>query len=479
MTQQDRDIYVVSDLHIGGAYAKQDAQAERGFRICTHVQQLAQFCLSLAELCAKGRNVEFVINGDFIDFLAEPEFESDVFVAFRESPERVVEILDRIVQRDIVLFAALRDLLAAGARLTVLLGNHDVELGFPAVRRRLAHWLDAIDDSARAGRFSFIYDGEAYVIGDALIEHGNRYDAWNAVDHDALRRLRSLQSRGQETSRAQFEPPAGSVLVSTIMNPIKSRYPFVDLLKPETSATLPILLALEPGVRGQLANVWALQRRASKHGPVAAAEPAWSGDISAMDNASESSTLDDDLRAVLGAEEAEEFLRGVENEFDSSGDISSVTLDSALGVLRLMTGSNSSALEKRLPALLAALQPLQNDRTFEDTYEPEGPYLDAARELAQNGIRYIIFGHTHLARKIDLGDGRTYFNSGTWADLIRFPPECLSGSKTQALMYLQAFLNDLVERRFERWISFRPTYVRLALREGHVVQAELCSYDAS
>src|SRR5207244_2236158 len=93
------------------------------------------------------------------------------------------------------------------------------------------------------------YDNEAYTVGDALIEHGNRYDRYNQVDHDALRRARSLQSRGLRPADhgVVLKPAPGSRMVAEVMNPIKARFPFVDLLKPETEAVLPILLTLTGG----------------------------------------------------------------------------------------------------------------------------------------------------------------------------------------------------------------------------------------
>src|SRR5262249_37777826 len=148
--------------------------------------------------------------------------------------------------RDRQLFDALRTFTGRRGRLTLLLGNHDVELSFPQVRRRLFQYLDA----EALTRITFIYDGEAYAVGDALIEHGNRYDGFNVIDHDRLRRVRSLQSRRQAIPpEYAFAPPPGSRLVASIMNPIKQMYPFVDLLKPETEAVVPMLLALEPEFR--------------------------------------------------------------------------------------------------------------------------------------------------------------------------------------------------------------------------------------
>lgn len=41
-------------------------------------------------------------------------------------------------------------------------------------------------------------------------------------------------------------------------------------------------------------------------------------------------------------------------------------------------------------------------------------FQKAVRELAQRGFDVVIFGHTHHRGIVDLGDGKTYFNSGSW-----------------------------------------------------------------
>ena len=54
-----------------------------------------------------------------------------------------------------------------GGELTLLLGNHDLELSMPQVRLALAERL-----GSEGKRFNFIFDGEAHVRGQLLIEHG-------------------------------------------------------------------------------------------------------------------------------------------------------------------------------------------------------------------------------------------------------------------------------------------------------------------
>src|SRR5262249_51776273 len=69
-------------------------------------------------------------------------------------------------------------------------------------------------------------------------------DDWNIADYEMIRRIgrEILQGRPVES----WVPNAGSLLVVEVMNNLKVRYPFVDLLKPEVEAVLPTLLALAP-----------------------------------------------------------------------------------------------------------------------------------------------------------------------------------------------------------------------------------------
>jgi len=503
MSQPTRQVYVISDLHIGGAYGDPADPEDRGFRINTHVAQLAAFVRSLAAKPAGTPSVELVVAGDFVDFLAEREEAAPHWSPFVADPARALAKLDAMIERDRELFDAFATYLAAGHRLVVLLGNHDIELSFPRVRDRLAVALGA----GPGTDYLFTYDGEAYLVGDALIEHGNRYDGFNVVNMNDLRQVRSMQSRGQIIpEKWAFEAPPGSFMVAEVINPIKESYRFIDLLKPETGAVVPILLALEPGYRSIVAKAAKNAVRASRFKTDTAALPSMGGDISSgggdmggldalggdiSSAATAAAPKDPELEAVLrdalGADPAQ-FMKHLEPEPQEAdpldalgGDISAMdTIKQGLGLARLLLSPNDGRVESRLPALLAALRALQDDNTFDPSIETRKEYLDAARELAQGDIRHVVFGHTHIARKVDLGDGRSYLNSGTWADLIRFPKEIVSGSEAEALGKVREFVGDLKDGRLARWISFVPTYVRLDLDgTGRVVETDVTSFDAS
>jgi UDP-2,3-diacylglucosamine pyrophosphatase LpxH len=237
---QVRSVYVISDLHLGGDYPVPREPGKRGFRLCTRADAVAQFIDSLTQKFTQQGPSELVLNGDTVDFLAERDEKPNTWSPFTADPRRAVGKLEAIIQRDQLVFHAIGRFLEKGGRLVVLLGNHDIELSLPAVRVAFRHAL-----SVKASHdFEFLYDGEAYVVGDALIEHGNRYDAWNQIDYDALRHVRSVQSRLLDMPEEHvFIPPAGSEMVTEVINTIKLDYPFVDLLKPETAAVVPMLLA--------------------------------------------------------------------------------------------------------------------------------------------------------------------------------------------------------------------------------------------
>jgi UDP-2,3-diacylglucosamine pyrophosphatase LpxH len=501
----NRLIYVISDLHIGGAEA--GVPGRRGFRIFTHAGDLGRFINCLAEKPFTNPSIEIVINGDFVDLLAEVDPVTGGWTALK-APSSASAALKNLVRRpcNLDVFSSLRSFVARGHTLTILLGNHDVELSFPDVRRTLQQEL-GLDN---ANRLQFLYDGEAYVIGDVLIEHGNRYDEFNTNDYNALRVVRSLQSRRIDVpERNRLVPSAGSELVATVINAQKEKYPFLDLLKPETEAVVPLLLALEPAVRGQLLHVMALKYRARGHGMRTAAIPALDGDIGASvsadpecqppgyaANLSPSDMAERELNAILqrtfGSDAAAGDFRSalapsIQTDLDS--DIKASARDAAtqlIGVLQLLLQGRTPTYKQRLPALLRAVRAAADESCFDPSSENCKAYGEAVADFATRGFKIILFGHTHLARDMKI-QGARYLNTGSWADRIRFPVEILGGTDKQALAELGRFLDCMRDREaFEGALArgelpakleFEPMYARLAFDDANtVLSADLCKF---
>jgi UDP-2,3-diacylglucosamine pyrophosphatase LpxH len=472
-------VFIISDLHLGGRPA---SAGTRGFQMMTHANVLAEFIQGLSY---QQISTELIIAGDFLDFLAEESGAMPRWVPVIDDPQHALRVFLDIAadpERGLChVFHALKLFTAAGHRVTLLLGNHDIELSYPAVRSALRAQICA----PGTHNYQFIYDGEAYSLGNALIEHGNRYDAFNVIDHDLLRRRRSLQSRSQEVAvDEEFSAPIGSHLVAEIMNPLKERYAFIDLLKPETEAVLPLLLALEPGVRGHLASLVSKYLASLGRGtrPFAPDVPIQLADASAnpastVENVHSSLTSILD-RAFGSPTSSRAFLDSL---FADAAALTCVRLTdaSSLGAIRglveLLTADKNSELKSRLPPLHAALRVLQSDRSFETDYETSPDYYRAAQRLStRTGSKFVVFGHTHLARDIALGNDARYLNSGTWTNLLRVPPRVLSEGPESAAALMQ-WVTDLKENKLQP--LFRPTYVRLDMDDnGQAFEAVLLEY---
>ncbi len=264
--QQFDALYVVSDLHIGGPA---DGQIFRQSELLTSlIRTLGSVSENsptrsgadvwnsvaisdqsrYAALPGTDLRVGLVLNGDVVDFLAEP---SPVYLDIDNGKNKLEGIVNREPFKDV--FVALREYLGQENRFLVLvLGNHDVELALPGPQQWLREWLAGGDDAAR-GRLILATDGSGFrcQVGtsDVLCIHGEIADDWNRIDHQGLRAI----AHGWKAGRSSYDwtPNGGTRLVIDVMNEVKETYAFVDLLKPEIEAVLPILNALDAKTAGR------------------------------------------------------------------------------------------------------------------------------------------------------------------------------------------------------------------------------------
>ncbi len=485
-----RLVFVISDLHLGGEAEEgpppspnvEPSKRKRGFRICTHEAELAEFINALAGINRAA--VELVINGDMVDFLAERTGNDEKQWSPFHYPESVaLARFADIIRRSAVVFNALKGFVTTpNHRLVILPGNHDLELNLPAVRRRLREAVGATG----AADYEFIAHGEAYRVGDVLIEHGNRLDDMNFADYAVMRHLCGLLSRGMAVDpKFEFRPPAGSELVAQVMNDLKKDYGFIDLLKPEAEAAFPVILALAPERRSKLVSVaWMLykgkQRRKEQlrryESNISAVE-ADAGSRKAIAPKRRSDPLGDLLEKTV---HRRDFAKPARTQRRSTSGTSEISLlDQASTLLALLKGKPEECWdESRLFDLRDALLAFQGQNCFDQLKETDVKYLEGAEALAFEPIRHVVFGHTHLAKRVKLTRGGYYFNSGTWADLLELPRAILDQSRTLLpLADLKAFVKDLVIGDYTKHQIFHPTYVRFVQDTGgNSVEAKLVDY---
>lgn len=449
-----RNIHIISDLHLGGR--PPGPGDPRGFRMCSQGQRLAGFVTALAE---QEEPLELVIAGDFVDFLAEPD-EQGRWSPFHHAD--APEILRRVIeQREPGVFRALANLLDRGHRLVVLLGNHDLELCLPECRALLRQALGA--GPGRRVDMELVLDDEAYVLGDAIVEHGNRVDPMNRVDHSALRAARVQASlRRGAIDPGLFPPPLGSRLVAEQMNPLKAELPFIDLLKPETRAVPPILLALKPSSLSRLLpTLRFLAQGKVRQGFEATHTALFGREIAAGTR-------------QLGGDPLTEALSTLPPELAQE-------LAEQLGAGTRGTEISSRAPGRSVDLLRRILLHLtREDGTFDLTEEQGAAWREAAQAHARAGYRVIVMGHTHSAVHEPIvasgADPRAvYINTGTWADLMTLPEGVADPDPQQANRALATWLDTVHEGRFE--VLLRPTWARLRLDgQDRVSSAELRQY---
>jgi UDP-2,3-diacylglucosamine pyrophosphatase LpxH len=436
-------VFVVSDLHLGGT---------PDFQICTPSgqQRLADF-VDWAGGQGPTADVHLVLAGDIVDFLAEAE--DGVFEAFTASDAGAARKLGRVLDGTPVVWDALAHLVERGAALTLLLGNHDIELSLPATRRVLLSRLGP-------GRVEFVYDNQALALGPVLIEHGNRYDCWNAVAHDQLRQARSRASR-REPQAGQFDAQPGSELVARVMNPIKRQYRFIDLLKPERAGVVPLLAFLHPVTFQRAWDYVSLQLEAAR-----------------VRFAEDQSPLDPDKVAAAQDVAREDALLMLAHRLAAGGDPGKVSSGAGRPgfVERWRRAVEGWVRAKELDELLEALRANAgaHGAAFDPGVEDE-EYLRPARARALAGFRVVVLGHTHLAKRVALEGGALYLNTGTWADLMRVPEAVLGGDRKA----LEAFADDIANDRLGARRRLIPTFADITLDGDAVRDAGIFFFDGA
>ncbi len=418
------ELHVVSDLHMGG---------DKGFQILRDTQRLAAYVRWVSEQ-RPGEKVALVLNGDVIDTLAE---KTEGYIATIDAEEVVLRIIRDPAFAPV--WSALADFVRVEERtLVVVIGNHDLELSFPGVQELIRQTLCGTDPVLRERiQFSTIGAGFTCTVGASRVfcTHGNETDAWNYNRYEDLSRLIRRLNAARTMGPNEWQPNAGTKLVKDVMNEIKARYHWVDLLKPETPAAIGVLLALDPGVAEKIYKlIPVLKKKVKSMGDV---DKRLSED--AFESPSEEEVKQIAMEDFLGphmrldytpgggesdladqmfeaAEEGYEGFSPVEEPRDDTLGAGQYIWDRLTGWLRGLTPEE--ALRRAL------LDWLKDDNTFNISNVD-----DTCRDINQSvgsDIHFLVTGHTHLDRAIDLGGNRFYFNCGTWIRLLQFTSKNLS-----------------------------------------------------
>jgi UDP-2,3-diacylglucosamine pyrophosphatase LpxH len=444
-------VVIISDLHLGKG-DDFDIFAGPG-----KTESLVSFIQAVATWPGM---VELVINGDFVDFLQLEPW--DLRVDRQEALQKMSRIAS--AYKDTIFRALGRFLDSPEHRITVLLGNHDVELAFPEVWKRAADAiLDAANGDAAARLSSLALDKTrvTYVrpVGDVLvhIEHGNADDPYNGMNYTTL-------FHDVERGTSDFSYPPGTQLVYDIINRHKQEFRFVDLLKPEIPA-VPLLLAAmkpkalidAPGIGAKslaaVGNKFLGWLRTKISGPTLSR----TGGVSSAETVEEqlgkdmAAAYQDVVGATNGVTETDALL--LQQYFESDGD-------DASPAHAVMAPSLRAAKVHLARAALGSLgRPVNlRDETYYKNEHTDRADARWALKRLTGDVRVVVFGHTHRPLKTEFEGNGLYVNSGAWANQITLPApsEDISGWMAR------------IRSNSEHNRAAFPTYVTLKTQDGGV-----------
>ena len=460
---------VVSDLHLSTEPELDDFYADGEFEdfVRHHVRAYA--------------SVHLVINGDWIDFQqidptpedvrADEVFERVYPLAM--TPEQAVRGLERTMERHPRFFAALRELVSVRdgtRRLTILRGNHDIELAFPAVTARLSHELG----DPPAGVLAFPPQGFFDAPSGTYIEHGNQFDPINA--------FRDVADPFVDKAARRIEVPFGTVIVKALWNRIERELPFVDKVRPMGDSVAAVFVQRPTFALLRFDYLVDLMRMAWRQNltamfarrPDGKEPPADSPAFEARRHWRRSPVggisllvllvlgLWVGLNAALAWEAAPTAAAAGRVRYLLHGVVGqgALGLAASMGVLvfarlarmamaRLDVWTRLRVLVYRLlvvasalafaygvvrllwiPLLIAVVAHIVHDaaRTLSAPavadHEPllrkplAHDVAAAIRLLRHPAVRCVVFGHTHQPMQLDLGAGKRYVNSGTWVRVL-------------------------------------------------------------
>lgn len=214
-----KTILVISDLHLGAGYI---VNKRKNFLEDFHYdKELIEFIEYHGSLHYQEREVELIINGDFLDLLAVP------FVPYFDdefwSEQAALDKLKMIISAHTGVFEALRNFLTfPNNRLVYILGNHDSELIFESLRKYL------LEQFPKEDQFKFkilLNTNEVYIPEEGVVlKHGHEYELAHHYDESSI----ATDVEGKK----YFIPPWGSYYVTRVINKFKEGRDYINAVRP-------------------------------------------------------------------------------------------------------------------------------------------------------------------------------------------------------------------------------------------------------
>jgi hypothetical protein len=406
----DRVVYVVSDMHLGpGWLPNGELDPLEDF---TAGEEFARF---LAHIGASSTPVELVIAGDFLEYcqtlpeigLASPQ--DDLGSSEEESLRRTRVILGQepqIASGHPVVFRALRSFMSDGHSVTIIAGNHDIDLLW---RKVWALIFDTIYPPGAWGDLRLV--NYSYTLGRSsrgrvFIEHGH--------EHDRANRFGDLMSQPFGIDRygvRRLKRCWGTLFVDKVYNQLERERWFIDNVKP-------ILRIVKLGLRNDFFFTATALGLVMRFLLASGLPPLLGGTAEGEDGPPP------DLEELAAAISDPDLARAVHQQMaDPAGR---AAMEQALAGMDMPASMIMAGASEALT--LDEVSVTTGGEVILGGGQVEDDYRTAARQTLESdpSLSTVIMGHTHgpingYVNPINLPDGREgyFFNSGTWTQHLR------------------------------------------------------------
>lgn len=208
---------VVSDFHIADGVREGELNPWENFY---HDSKFAELVRYYSTDYFEDEELELIINGDFFDLL-QVRYDGGFPVNITEAI--AVAKLKACLDGHPEVVQALRDFVETPhKKITILPGNHDFEIVYPACRRLWTEYVCGVPDDER---MVFIIEDQFYEFDGVQIHHGMQFEGMNRYDWE-----RKFITEG--VPEPILRQPFGSIFILEVLNVIKEKRPYVDRVQP-------------------------------------------------------------------------------------------------------------------------------------------------------------------------------------------------------------------------------------------------------
>ena len=436
---------IVSDLHMGGGHA------DPGDDFVYQNSQFTRFIQSQGETQeGKQGQLELIVNGDFLEFAqVNPEAYSLASSRYWCSESESVWKLVPILNGHADVFQALTDFQKQGNQVTLMAGNHDVDL----------YWGE-VQDRLRKAAGPLVFElGEIWYDrygGRLRIGHGHMLDPANSFHNWSNPVL--LGDYGIK----RLEMCPGTLFMVKFVNWLEKKYPFADNLHPVTA--LADILFKEDSF-GLVTVGWVFSRFVARH-PKATVTlaPALPIGKRLLEMTAHDSGFLEKVTALyrIARNEPKATAGEVKEELKTEDAMADFVIEL---LARVPPEQWLSVFDLAKPSTLgiaetpgATLSLIRSGRM-----DAKEACRKAAREQWGLGAQTVVVGHTHLPDCLEEDQSR-YFNPGSWTRYV----------DSNALANL-----TMEELRNEENFPYQLNYVRVEGDESHLLRSDMICYEES